>query len=623
MTDLLNRWLFRPGGQYNIAVSRIAIALALWLSLHDRNIDQLTHNYTAWIAAQAGAGWVPKGMIKLFGLNPPPLVLVDLLFRCAQISILMMAIGFLTPWSQIVAALSTTFIISLQTSFQPYWSHAFNVQLLAALAFMFGRSSDVWSVDSMLRQWRGRALKPRGNIYWWPVLFAELATALFMTGAFFQKFRETGVHWALSDNLRNSISISWFQYRTAPPEIALWLANNAWAWKAAGMMQLFAQATTVLAVFFVARPVFRLIFGGLFFLGEIIGLSQLFHFWHPFWIPLCLLSVDWEYFYGRMKGTIPAPPTMAAKLAPILSALRRALLAAWRQLARAAKAIAQRLTSPHLSSAPLSVSTRTSTFVIAFGCLFFGYYIATLGFRWGEKHMNYPFSTMGFYSETRANRPFRKHGYWPIYTGRADVYEDSSDAAAPKDIWYREGLLEDQLHRVSTIDDLESIDRAFGGLMARGLYFAASPSEKGKKYDFRPSKPEKVIYRAGLMAVPPFPAKAGLVDLHMGYRAVRDGKNFRSVVGHLRWDNAHGQYVIDIEHKGFKQPQFEMLARYNVREAPALRQPEKLAGTWEGNSFHVLRDDDPRYIYSLIKVSDAALGITEIYYGPDNFQSYR
>ena len=65
---------------------------------------------------------------------------------------------------------------------------------------MFGRSTDVWSVDAWLRRLRGVSPPVRGNVYWWPVLYAELAVAMFMFGAFVQKFRETGFNWALSDN---------------------------------------------------------------------------------------------------------------------------------------------------------------------------------------------------------------------------------------------------------------------------------------------------------------------------------------------------------------------------------------------------------------------------------------
>ncbi len=639
----LKHWLFRTRGQYNIAIARISIALALWLSLHHgTNFSYLAEHYQSWLALGEGAGWVPKGLVKWFGAQPPPEWLVISAFRTAEISILMMGVGLLVPWSQIVAALATTFFISLETSFGPYWSHAYNVQLLAALAFMFGRSADVWSVDAAIRVARKIPRPERGNCYWWPVIFAELATALFMFGAFIQKFRGTGLQWALSDNLRNALSISWFQYRVSAPPIALWLADNPWAWKAAGLMQLFAQSTTVLAAFLVDHPVFRLIFGGTFFFGEILGLTQLFHFWHPFWIPLCLLSVDWEYFYGRLYGTKAAAPSLVSRLPSLLSSIapiwrqageagRHAAICAWRHLIAAVSAAFRMLCAARSGRwgsaserSAWGVPPRTAILVIAFGALFFSYYLATILLRLGETQLNYPFSSMAFYSETRAAKPYRKHHFWPVYTGRADIYEKNGDRLVEQEFWYREGLLEDRLYRATTIAELEAIDVSFLARAREGLRLLPSnPEERASEYVVKPVRPDLVVYRSGLMAVPPYPAKAGLIDLHMGYRAVRDDRGLRMVVATHRWDEKRQQVAIDVTSKGFKAPHFEVLARFNVREAPHASAPEPLTGTWEGTTFYVRNDGSQRFIYSLIKVTDTGMGVDEIYYGPDNFQSHR
>lgn len=299
----LDAWLFRPGGQYNAALARIAIAIALLLTLfYGQKFSYMAFHWEQWIAPFQGSGWVPKGLVKLcFGI--PPAWFVKGMFILAVGSTCCMLIGLWVPVSQIVATLATIFIVSLETSFGPYWSHAFNVQLLAALAFMFCRSADVLSVSWLFRKWRGYPQLYRGEVYWWPVIFAELATALFMFGAFFQKFRDGGVFWALSDNIRNSLAVSWLQYRSDPPLIVQLLAAEPVLWQSAGAMQLFTQSTTILACFFISYPLFRVVFGGVFFLAEVIALKALFKFWHPFWIPLCFLSIDYEAFGRRIKNT--------------------------------------------------------------------------------------------------------------------------------------------------------------------------------------------------------------------------------------------------------------------------------------------------------------------------------
>jgi hypothetical protein len=158
---------------------------------------------------------------------------------------------------------------------------------------------------------RNKEIPNRGNVYWWPVIFAELAVALFMFAAFYQKFAPNGLNWAISDNIRNSLIITWLQYRADPPDIATFLMQHPFVWKVAGILQLFTQSATILAAFFIYRPFFRLIFGAAFFLIEILALGSVFLFWHPFWVPLCFISVDWEYFYKRL---VRLSPTYTHKL---------------------------------------------------------------------------------------------------------------------------------------------------------------------------------------------------------------------------------------------------------------------------------------------------------------------
>lgn len=584
MTNTISRWLFREGGQYNIALARMAIAAALGLSLwYHGNFTKLLVDYDTWVEGASASGWSPKGLIKivdLFTHGPPEAWFGATVFIVSVVSIAMMFIGLLVPWSQIVAAISTTLLISLETSFGPYWSHAYNVQLLTALAFMFGASADVWSVDALIRRLRRKSRPERGPVYWWPVIFAELATALFMFGAFVQKFRDTGIYWALSDNIRNSLAVTWFQYRSDPPPIAQWLMENPTFAQMAGAGQLITQATTILACFLLARPIFRVIAGGGFFLLDILALGYVFRFWHPFWVPLCLLSVDWEYFARQFK-------------------------ARW---ARGKASVSQ---------PAKTLPTRTIRSVVyGFGALFFGYYVLTLAFRWGETHLNYPFSTMGFYSETRAIPPYSTPSYFPIYTGRADLYEVGH--TEPIQLWYREGALEDMLFRLTTIEELRALDVSFRSRAnSNGLYVAQGVT--------RVPTIDRIEYSGGLMAVTPAPQPVDLARIHMPLRAVSDQNGFRALVTHLDFDEARGQYFITIEHTGFTAPTFRMMTRYNVREEPRPSTPTPLDGTWEGERFFIQRtpNNDGKYLYTMVEVTDSSLEHPELYAGPDNIQSYR
>lgn len=596
---LISRWLFREGGQYNCAIARIAIGVALLLTItHNGNFSYMALHWGYWLSGMEGAGWTPKGLIKIVDVlagGPPPAWTTKLIFYVCLISITTMILGLFSWVSQIVATLTAVYIVSLQTSFGPYWSHAYNVQLLAAIAFMFSRhSGDVFSLDSVIRKMRGQPMRFAQGHYWWPVIFAELATALFMFGAFFQKFRDTGVYWALSDNIRNSLVVTWFQYRSDPPAIAVWLASEPLVWQTAGLLQLFAQATTVLAAFLVARPVLRAIFGAGFFAAEVMALGHIFRFWHPFWVPLCLLSIDFEHFYRAIKGGMSK--VKVPFRGPLEYIFQRRLES-------------ERHVRDSGRSAP-----RGALVVLIFGVVFFGYYGANIAYRLGERHLNYPFSTMGFYSVTRDRAPYAKHHYYPIYTGRIDAFEQGE--SSPVGLWYREGALEDNLFRVNTLEGLAAIHESFISRAKSGLYVAggpsADPTENRRRVD-----PEKIYYRAGLMAVPPYPAPPGMVDYHMAYRAVFDENGFRALVARTQFDESRRQYYITVESRGFPSPEFAVLTNPGGYTADEIIEPVPMKGQWVGDRFYIDQEFDKAF--TLIDVTDQVLGTRERYYGSDVF----
>lgn len=268
-----------------------------------------------------------------------------------------------------------------------------------------------------------------------------------------------------------------------------------------------------------------------------------------------------------------------------------------------------------------AVPDNRKRFVYRFAGLFFGYYLLTLLFQWGEKHLNYPFSTMGFYSETRAVKPYTDHHYWPIYTGRIDAYP--TGAEEPVDLAYRETHLEDMLFRDIDIQSIREIEQSYLVRAKKGLYLKA-PAGGATSYVYEPVEPERLYFRAGLMAVTPYPQPLEFVDMHMALRAVRDEQGFRAAFGQLLWDEERQEYMIEWQLQGFKQPELSMLTRYNIKQEPRIEEPVELPGEWLGHKFAIRSNDqDPRLIYSLLQVTDKELGITETYYGPDGFRSYR
>ncbi len=592
-TGFLNRFIFLQGGAYNAAIARMLLAVSLWLSI------KAVGHAIAWdyyVEAYQSVGWVPKGLVKildLFSAGPPSQPFVVALFQVSQVACLTMFLGLFSRTSAIVAALSATLYASLMTSFGPYWSHGLNVQLLAALSFMFGRSGDVLSLDAAIRRWRSlpSPLKKHDGEYWWPVLFAELATHMFMFGAFYQKFTQgNGVWWAWSDNLRNSLAIAWGISRFNPPDIVLWVANNPWLYKTAGTLQLIAQVSTIFCLFLVRHPVLRLVIGGVFFFLEIIGLSRLFEFWHPFWIPLCFLSVDWEWLYNKLRGK-DVRPMLATTRGFDLSAMMAAFQS------RSLMVVD-------------NVSSGYRLAVYSFMALFFGYYAANIVWKLGETHLNYPFSSMAFYSENRALPPYSKPNYFPIHRGWVEVET-------------KEKKLLDPIVMSSTmVDSAWRAERSEDG--QRKLHAAELALVKVATWSNSPEIQKEEVGRLRtylqVVAVPPRPAAAlPLVVLHSGLTSVSDELGFRGVNPSLEYHEKEQQFSITVDAFGFKNPTFRMLAREDVAEKPSQSEPFVLPGEWQGNHFYVSKEGIRSTKYVLIEVTDKELGISEVYAGPKAF----
>ena len=419
---MINRYFrntfFYEGGEYNAAIARASLALALWLTL---NVELGQYdNFKSWISVMQYAEWVPKGLAKIFFPDAIPQAdVLNALTWVTRAAIVCMFFGLCAQTSAIVAALGSTLLVSVNWSPYPYWSHGSNVQLLAALSFMFGRSGDRWSIDAIIRHLRGTPdpVEKHNGRYWWPVLFAELSTHLFMFGAFYSKFTNgDGLWWAWSENMRNSIAVSWGMYRFDPPVLAEWITSAPVVYKTTGTLQLIAQAVTIFALFLVRRPVLRAVVGGGFFLAEIFGLQVVLGdaFWHPFWICLCVLSVNWEWFYRKLceikrdGAALPATPLEWAVLPFKILFVRDDL---------------KTLPQPRA----------TSKILFLFAALFFGYYIISIVGQLGERHLNYPFSSMAFYSENRDSEPFGVPKYYPIYRGFYEIGETMDPASQKYD----------------------------------------------------------------------------------------------------------------------------------------------------------------------------------------------
>jgi hypothetical protein len=280
---VLARWQgywFVAGGRYSVAILRIAVAVAVWLSL-----DRM------------GTGWGevpvyrPIGLWMLVGGDAPPVGVVEALCVIARLSTVAMAVGALSRLATALSFLSTTLLVGLYHSAFPTWSHQYNVVLLAQLALIGGRCGDALSVDALV--WRDRRSE---HGYQWSIRLAQIAVALMFASALYHKIRSGGVSldWALSDNLRNQLVLHFDASGLERTPLAQWLIDDVWKFRGAALVNLMAQGMPLVACIFVRRPLLRIACGAVF-VFEVLGLGLVMDLWNWQWLPLAAVFVDWEW----------------------------------------------------------------------------------------------------------------------------------------------------------------------------------------------------------------------------------------------------------------------------------------------------------------------------------------
>ncbi len=290
------RYWFAGGGRYSIAIIRVAIAIAVWLSL-----DMMRDTWVDIPSYRAVGLW------QLLGASAPSHALVEVLWIVARVATVAMALGALSRIATLVSFIAGVLLASLYYSGTPTWSHEYNVVFLAQLALLGGRCGDALAIDALIWPRRQAA-----QGYQWSLRLVQLAVALMFASGMFHKILHGGVglHWALSDNLRNQIVVHFDAGGLDRTPVAEWLVNDVWKFRTAALMNLVTQLVPLAACVFVRRPIVRAMCGACFVL-EVIALGLVMDLWNLHWIPLAVVFVDWDRLLRRPEG--PAPDLLVAR----------------------------------------------------------------------------------------------------------------------------------------------------------------------------------------------------------------------------------------------------------------------------------------------------------------------
>jgi hypothetical protein len=623
----LKETLTLPGASLSVAICRIALfyatlqsllyldgAFVMWLSSSTFNSPFVwtadlrgLNYYQTFLTRIDGTPWVPKGLVKLFFTSGPPSPAVMYgIMTFAYVSTLAALVGLFTHISAVCSVMSVLLVSSIFTSWGGYWSHGFNVVHLAGLAFMFGRSGDRLSVDALINRLRGKsdveASDARGD-YRWPVVMGELAVHMFLFAAFWSKYNNGGgFMWALSDNLRNSLAVTWGVYRSSPPPILDFVMSHLWAFRFVGLAQLLMQGITIISCLLVRFPLWRALIGGAFMTLEIIGLGVLFEFWHWNWLPLVAFSIDWDRLWRCIKTTAG------------LGAATMALQTPKDQTAHG-----------------------MGRWLGAYLALFFAYYVANFVFQLGEKHLNYPFSSMAFFSENRSVRPYRTPSDWSEFRGQVRVFEGTSDIPIAL-AHTNSGLGElsrafDAEGRIGAMRSIVSTSNTGFGwclnkdeLQKRGKWKDEYASYSGQSYEqicgqTIPKENLRSVELLRSIAVvparpePPLPMK----DVVQGLIGIFDKGEYLTLGVTEHFDPASNRWYLKTESRGLEIEAMEVLYIHNVnsnRHYRSLAAPKPLRGEWIKGSFLLAEEEHiTAAIWTLVKVKDRTRGEI-VFWGP-------
>ncbi|HEX3761770.1 MAG TPA: hypothetical protein VHW23_23890 [Kofleriaceae bacterium] len=261
----------------------------------------------------------PIGIWMMFGRLVPPGWLVSALWVIAVGATLAMAVGLASRASAAVSCVAALALTSASFASSQSWSHQYNVVFLAQLAFLGARGGDALSLDAWLRRRRGLPPLdvPRG--YQWSLRLVQFAVALMFAGAAFHKLMHGHftLRWALSDNLRHQLLVHYDLAGLPRTPVADWLLGDVWRFRTSAVLNLISQASPILAVIFVRRPLVRALAGG-FFALETIGLGLVVNLWNPHWLPLVAVFIDWERLAAAItRRPAVAPPVPAGWTPPI------------------------------------------------------------------------------------------------------------------------------------------------------------------------------------------------------------------------------------------------------------------------------------------------------------------
>lgn len=204
--QMLKEFVFEKGSAYNLAIFRILFFTLLFLAIR----YEVFGSYMTWTHLPESArgdlpfiGW----LIRMLPITPE---IYGLAANVGSVLVFLALIGFRTRWMLLAYIPIGMYLWGVPCFFGKLNHH--HIMIWIPMIFAFANSSDVLSLDSLIRKMRGNFQKPTPSVQYalpFKVLWVLFAIIYCCSG--FHKLWDTGLFWALSDNLSNQIRLEWFE----------------------------------------------------------------------------------------------------------------------------------------------------------------------------------------------------------------------------------------------------------------------------------------------------------------------------------------------------------------------------------------------------------------------------
>ena len=302
-----NNYWFEKNLLLSASILRICISLSVLLIL----IHSDYGDYTPLLDKSRASAYEPIGLLQLLGTQLPSPVLFNCIRIVAFASTALLILGAFTRIMKFISVISSLMIVSILFSWGGDWSHGQNIPLLMHIAMLFAPSQMYFSIDKWIFKNKKQSwfMTPQNN--GWGVYLAMFAAVIMFSNAGYSKFMaNTHLAWVFSDNLRNYLIQQYLVIFQKPiPFYLNWIVNNEYGYKGLALANIISQLGISISIFFIKRPIIRLLFG-IIFLLESLGLYFVMGYENLPWIPLTVAFVDWEWISSKFKSPFSIVPNL-------------------------------------------------------------------------------------------------------------------------------------------------------------------------------------------------------------------------------------------------------------------------------------------------------------------------